>query len=76
VAGAFWAAQRSLIRRTVKRVQDRTGTGDPVCAGIGAPLISEMLGGSNLRQEIGPAADMLPAFAVREVALRDPGSWR
>jgi probable H4MPT-linked C1 transfer pathway protein len=76
VAGAFWQAQRSLIGRSIQQVRDRTGAGELVCAGIGGPLLSRLLGGYDLRQDFGCAADALPAFAVREVALRDPGSWR
>jgi probable H4MPT-linked C1 transfer pathway protein len=76
VAGAFWEAQRSLICRSVEQVKERAGAGGIVCAGIGAPLLSRLVCGTDLRQSIGPAADALPAFAVREVALRDPGSWR
>jgi probable H4MPT-linked C1 transfer pathway protein len=76
VAETFWETQRSLIRRSVEQVQERTRTDGLICAGIGASLISEILGGLNLRQYLGHAADALPAFAVREVALRDPGSWR
>ncbi|AGB02901.1 hydantoinase/oxoprolinase family protein [Methanoregula formicica] len=40
-------------------------------AGIGAKLFSRELGGRDLNRELGPVADALPAFAVRERALRD-----
>jgi len=40
-------------------------------AGIGAPLFAWELGGTDLSSRIGEAADALPAYAVREVALRD-----
>lgn len=76
VAGTFWQAQRSLICRSVQQVKDRTGAGGILCAGTGGALLSMNLGGTDLRQSLGPAADALPASGVREVALRDPGSWR
>jgi probable H4MPT-linked C1 transfer pathway protein len=76
VAGTFWKAQRSLICRSVQQVKERTGAGELLFAGIGAPFLSRLLGGHNLRQDLGHAADALPAFAVREVAVRNPGSWR
>jgi probable H4MPT-linked C1 transfer pathway protein len=76
IAETFWNAQRSLISRSVQLVKERTGADRLLCAGIGAPLLSGLLGGYDLRQELGLAADALPAFAVKEVALRDPGTWR
>ncbi|NTV00960.1 MAG: H4MPT-linked C1 transfer pathway protein [Methanoregulaceae archaeon] len=76
VAGAFWQAQRSLLCRTVQQVKDRAGTSQILCAGIGGPLLSPLLGGEDLRKSLGPAADALPASGVRGVALRDPGIWR
>jgi probable H4MPT-linked C1 transfer pathway protein len=76
VAGAFWQAQRSLICRSVQQVKERAGAPQILCAGTGGALLSPVLGGHDLRQCLGPAADALPASAVREVALRDPGSWR
>ena len=75
VAEEFWQAQRSLICRTVQRVKDRAGASQILCAGTGGPLLSPILGGDDLRKSLGPAADALPASAVREVGLRDPGSW-
>jgi (4-(4-[2-(gamma-L-glutamylamino)ethyl]phenoxymethyl)furan-2-yl)methanamine synthase len=42
-----------------------------IVAGIGASLFARELGGVDLTQELGDAADALPAFAVREIALRD-----
>ncbi len=76
VAGEFWQAQRSLICRAVDRVKDRSGASQILCAGIGGPLLSLILGGQDLRQVLGPSADALPATAVREVARRSPGFWR
>jgi probable H4MPT-linked C1 transfer pathway protein len=76
VAGEFWQAQRSLICRFVQQAKDRAGATRVLCAGTGGPLLSRVLGGEDLRRSLGPAADALPASAVREVALRDPCSWR
>ncbi len=75
VAGAFWEAQRSLICRSVQQLRDRTGAGRVLGAGIGGSLVADLAKGRDLRQDLGSAADALPAFAVREVALRNPGSW-
>lgn len=75
VAGGFWQAQRSLICRTVQQMKDRAGVSQVLCAGIGGPLLSPVLGGLALRQSLGAAADALPASGVRGVALRDHGIW-
>jgi probable H4MPT-linked C1 transfer pathway protein len=76
VAEAFWAAQRSRICRSIRQVRDRTGAGEVLGAGIGGGLVAGFAKGRDLRQDLGGAADALPALAVREVALREPGSWR
>jgi hypothetical protein len=41
-----------------------------ITAGIGADLFARELGGVTLEGEIGEVSDALPAYAVREVALR------
>ncbi len=74
VAEAFWFAQKSVICTAVESIRLGHGTGEIICAGIGAGLISRVLGGRDLTRELGEAADALPAYAVREVALRSRGS--
>ncbi|HIH27860.1 MAG TPA: H4MPT-linked C1 transfer pathway protein [Methanoregulaceae archaeon] len=74
IARAFWDAQRSIICGAVERVAAACGTRGVLCAGIGAGLVAGLTRGTDLSHEIGPAADALPAFAVREVAKRRPGS--
>ncbi|NYT20904.1 MAG: H4MPT-linked C1 transfer pathway protein [Methanomicrobiales archaeon] len=74
VAEAFWNAQRSLICTAAGAIRRRYGTEEILCAGIGADLISRVLGGRDLTGDLGGCADALPAFAVREVAVRNPGS--
>ncbi|NYT17391.1 MAG: H4MPT-linked C1 transfer pathway protein [Methanomicrobiales archaeon] len=74
VAETFWNAQRELLCTAVDAIRKKHGTGEILCAGIGAALISRIIGGRNLTRELGRGADALPAFAVREVALRRPGS--
>jgi probable H4MPT-linked C1 transfer pathway protein len=73
VALEFWKAQRELL---IHAVQGATGTDLPaqvLCAGVGARLLSGLFGGRNLAVDLGPASDALPAFAVREVAVRRSG---
>jgi hypothetical protein len=57
-----------MICRQVKKVVKSSRLKEIIVAGIGAPLFSRELGGTDLTRELGPAADALPAFAVREVA--------
>lgn len=68
IAEQFWAIQRDMICSNVKKIAKRSGTKEIIVAGIGAPLVSRELGGKDLNRELGSAADVLPAFAVREVA--------
>jgi hypothetical protein len=74
VARAFWEAQRSLFCCSVERIMTPCGAGSILCAGVGAGLLADLFGGRNLARDLGEAAGALPAFAVREVALREHGS--
>jgi hypothetical protein len=68
IAEQFWDAQLRMICHEVQRVSSASGTQEIVVAGIGAHLFAPELGGTNLTGVLGPAAEALPAFAVREVA--------
>jgi probable H4MPT-linked C1 transfer pathway protein len=71
IAASFWEAQRQQITDAVARVVRESGAGDRIItAGIGAELFSRELGGRDLTRSLGPAAGALPAYAVREVAIR------
>jgi (4-(4-[2-(gamma-L-glutamylamino)ethyl]phenoxymethyl)furan-2-yl)methanamine synthase len=69
VAEQFWEVQRDMICSQVNRIAQSSGAKEIIVAGIGAPLFARELGGVDLTTELGPAADALPALAVREVAL-------
>ncbi|HOB17915.1 MAG TPA: hydantoinase/oxoprolinase family protein [Candidatus Methanoculleus thermohydrogenotrophicum] len=73
IARQFWQAQRTLITRAVGRALFQSGTGRVITAGIGADLFARELGGVTLNQELGEVSAALPAYAVREVALRAAG---
>ncbi|HOI13879.1 MAG TPA: hydantoinase/oxoprolinase family protein [Methanoculleus sp.] len=73
VARQFWEVQRTLVARAVEHARSRCGAGRVVTAGIGADLFARELGGATLDGEIGEVSDALPAYAVREVALRQTG---
>jgi len=74
IAEAFWEQQQALVCDAVKRVAEDTGTPSIVVAGLGSALFARVLRGIDLSQVMGPAADALPAYAVREVALRKHGN--
>ncbi|MFZ0004484.1 MAG: hydantoinase/oxoprolinase family protein [Methanoregula sp.] len=74
IAEAFWERQQALVCDAVHRVTKETETTTVVVAGLGSALFARVLRGIDLSQEIGPAADALPAYAVREVALRKHGN--
>lgn len=71
IARQCWAVQSRVIRTEVERVADASGADEVLTAGIGASLAADMLGGTSLEEELGDRADALPAWAVREVALRN-----
>jgi probable H4MPT-linked C1 transfer pathway protein len=68
IAQQFWIVQRDMICSQTKKIAHSSGAKVIIVAGIGAPLFSRELGGRDLTRELGPAADALPAFAVRELA--------
>ncbi|MCK9579909.1 MAG: H4MPT-linked C1 transfer pathway protein [Methanoregula sp.] len=68
IAEQFWDVQRDLICSQVKKIANSSGAMEIIVAGIGAPLFALEFGCVNLTNELGPAADALPALAVREVA--------
>ena len=75
IAEQFWAVQRDMVCSQVRKVAVTAGAKEIIVAGIGAPLFSAALGGTDLTCELGPAADALPAYSVREVA-RKKGIFR
>jgi len=70
IAEQFWENQRGLICDGVQRIAAVTGARHILVGGIGASLFSGELGGTDLSKELGSYADALPAFAVRELAMR------
>ena len=70
----FVARQVAQVRDAVRNVRESRGLRRVVTAGIGSGIFAKVLGATDLRLRLGPAADALPAFAVREVARRDRGS--
>ena len=70
IANQFWDRQRRLIWDQVCRVVSETNASDVIVAGTGASIFVRECGGFELSEELGPAADALPAYAVREVARR------
>jgi hypothetical protein len=73
IAAAFWDEQRGMIQKAVSRAGDMPGADHILTAGIGSGLLSTTLGGRDLSTDLGPAADALPAHAVREVLRRSRG---
>jgi len=70
IAEQFWAKQRVLICDQVRRVAAETDSRQVIVGGIGSHLFSKELDAIDLTKELGSYADALPAFSVREVALR------
>ncbi len=73
IARQFWDIQKGLIARAVGRALYTSGADRIITAGIGAEIFAEELHGTTLRRDLGDLVDALPAYAVREVALRNGG---
>lgn len=71
IAETFWSAQKDQIISAIEYICRRAGTNEVIFAGVGSGLIAKKYGGTNLSGALGPVVDALPAFAVREVAIRD-----
>lgn len=74
IALQFWEAQRDRIRAASDRIVGECSADSVVVAGIGSSLLARELGGRDLARELGTVSDALPAFAVKEVALREAGT--
>ena len=74
IAEQFWEKQRGLICDQVQRVVVQSDARQIIVGGIGAHLFSRELDGIDLTKKLGSYADALPAFSVREVALRSKNS--
>jgi hypothetical protein len=70
IAAKFWEEQRRLILTKTAFAASASGATRVIVAGIGAPLFAREIGGIDLTDELGPVADALPAYAVREIARR------
>jgi hypothetical protein len=71
IAASFWETQGEMVRETVKKLQRASGAEPLVAAGSGSRLLVPLLGARDLGQDLGDAASVLPAHAVREVMRRD-----
>ena len=71
IARQFRDAQCMQVCEAVRAVVFAAGADSVIVAGIGAPFFAWQLGAIDLSRDLGPAADALPAFAVREIAARD-----
>jgi (4-(4-[2-(gamma-L-glutamylamino)ethyl]phenoxymethyl)furan-2-yl)methanamine synthase len=71
IARQFRDLQGTVVCDAVRACAAASGADSIVVAGIGAPFFARQLGGIDLNRELGPVADALPAYAVREIAIRD-----
>ena len=71
IAREFCRVQEDLILSGIRRVCNESGSDTIVFAGIGAQHYAGTIGGTDLSRELGAYSDALPAYSVREVAIRD-----
>jgi len=70
IAGQFWERQQELICEQVQKIAKESESEEIIVAGIGASLFARELDGTDLNGILGPVAEAMPAFAVREIAMR------
>jgi (4-(4-[2-(gamma-L-glutamylamino)ethyl]phenoxymethyl)furan-2-yl)methanamine synthase len=71
IARQFRDAQCTQVCDAVRACVATSGADSVIVAGIGAPFFAGKLDAIDLNRELGPVADALPAYAVREIAVRD-----
>ena len=71
IARQFRDAQCTQVCEAVRACAAASGTESIIVAGIGASFFAGKLDAIDLNRELGPVVDALPAFAVREIAVRD-----
>lgn len=71
IADEIIKKQVQQVIESINRIRKAYCVEQIIIAGIGAPLLSCILGAVPLRDTLGEYADALPAYAVREVFLRN-----
>jgi probable H4MPT-linked C1 transfer pathway protein len=71
IARQFNDRQQTMVCDAVRACAKESFADEIIVAGIGAHQFARELGGRNLTMDFGDLADALPAYAVREIALRD-----
>ncbi|PKG33829.1 hydantoinase/oxoprolinase family protein [Methanoregula sp.] len=71
IAHQVYERQKAMVCNAARACAMAYGAQEILVAGIGARLFARELGAQDLNRELGPVADALPAFAVREIALRN-----
>ncbi len=71
IADAFWKQQKSIVCDAVARVKRDTAADTVLVGGIGSKIFAPLVGGIDLATELGVPADVLPAYAVRELAMKE-----
>jgi len=74
VASAFWDRQRTMIRDAVARVKEESGCFIGYRSRDRCRDLCKRVRRDGSNAALGPAADALPAYAVREVAVRTRGN--
>ncbi|MDD1724601.1 MAG: H4MPT-linked C1 transfer pathway protein [Methanospirillum sp.] len=70
IARQYIAEETGEISRAVRKVQSEYCCPGILTAGIGSRFLRQLVGGEDLRVLMGDLSDAMPAWAVREAALR------
>ena len=70
VADVFWEAQKKRVCEATLKAKIINRADTILVGGIGSKTFAPLVGGIDLTTALGIPADALPAFAVREIALK------
>lgn len=70
IAGSYVHEEQNLIKGAVHFVMDQYNCKKVITCGIGSGMLSTWLDAVDLNKEMGEFSDAMPAWAVREAALR------
>ncbi|HJJ56076.1 MAG TPA: H4MPT-linked C1 transfer pathway protein [Methanocorpusculum sp.] len=70
IATTFYNAQKNIICSTINDVFTKSNLNEILVCGIGAPIFSPLIDGTDLSNIININSDALPAYSVRELAIQ------
>lgn len=71
IAQTVWDNQKKMVCDAVEKIRNECGADITVVGGIGSKIFAPLINGIDLTAELRIPADALPAYAVRELVMKD-----